>query len=275
VNPTYCSNTDYNRVFSGNPNLEPEKSHSFNAGAAFKPTSDLELTLDYWDIKQDNKIDEVPFGFIYANNCADQNSTVCIRGTPLPGQALGQLQSVASTFINIGEQTAGGIDVGGFYGMNAGPGRLTFGLQWSHLLKFERVELNTAGTAFVRRSLDGEYEYPEDRAVATADWSNQNFGIYANVNYVGPFEDTPDFDFDGTLDYDTNKSRMVGSFTTLNLQFRYTGIKNTKLVFGLDNALDEKPPFAIGDGDADVYGYVQSQHSPRGRFWNARAIFSF
>jgi iron complex outermembrane receptor protein len=275
VNPTFCTATDYNLVFSGNPNLQPEKSHSFNAGVAFKPRSDLELTLDYWDIQQNHKIDQVPLGFLYSNNCATQASTVCIRGTPLPGQTLGPLQTIAATFVNIGQQSASGLDLGGFIGLDAGPGRLTLGLQYSHLLKFERVELNTAGTDFVRRSLDGEYEYPEDRAVLSADWSREAFGVYANLNYVGPFEDTPDFDFDGTLDYDTHKSREVGSFTTLNLQFRYTGIKNTRLMLGVDNAFDQKPPFAIGDGNDDLYGYVQSQHNPRGRFWNFKALFNF
>jgi outer membrane receptor for ferrienterochelin and colicin len=275
VNPTFCAATDYNLVFSGNPNLQPEKSHSFNVGVAFKPRSDLELTLDYWDITQNHKIDQVPLGFLYNNNCGTQASTVCIRGTPLPGQSLGPLQSIAATFVNIGEQTASGVDLGGYLGFDAGPGRLTFGLQYSHLLKFEKVELNTAGTDFVRRSLDGEYEYPQDRAALTADWSIQAFGLYANLNYVGPFEDTPDFDFDGTLDYDTHKSREVGAFTTLNLQFRYTGIKNTRLMLGVDNVFDEKPPFAVGDGDSDLYGYVQSQHNPLGRFWNFKALFNF
>ena len=34
-------------------------------------------------------------------------------------------------------------------------------------MKFEKVELNSAGTAFVTRPLEGEYEYPEDRATLT------------------------------------------------------------------------------------------------------------
>ncbi len=93
--------------------------------------------------------------------------------------------------------------------------------------------------------------------------------------YIGPFQDTPDADFDGTLDYDTNVTRQVGHFTTVNLQARYTGIEHVKLLVGVDNAFDEKPPFAIGDGDTDLYGYVQSVHNPRGRFWNAKAIFTF
>ncbi len=57
---------------------------------------------------------------------------------------------------------------------------------------------------------------------------------------------------------------MVGQFTTLNLQARYTGIEHVKLLVGVDNVFDEKPPFAIGDGDTDLYGYVQNVHNPRG-----------
>jgi len=274
-NPVYCAPTDYNLIFAGNPNLKPEESETRNLGVAWKPATQIELTLDYWDVKQEQKIDEVPFGFLYSQFCGVQGSTVCIRGTPLPGDTLGPLQFINTGFINIGEQSAKGIDLGGYFARDLTGGTLTLGLSYSHLLEFERVELNSAGTAFVTRDLTSEYEYPEDRATLSADWGNERWGVYANLAYIGSFEDTPDIDFDGTLDYDTNTSRKVGSFTTLNLQARYTGIKNVKLLLGLDNAFDEDPPFAIGDGDTDLYGYVQSQHSPRGRLWNAKAVFTF
>jgi outer membrane receptor protein involved in Fe transport len=274
-NPVYCAPTDYNLIFSGNPNLEAEEAETMNLGAAWKPVPEAEITLDYWDITQENKIDEVPFGFLYTQFCGVQDSPLCIRGTPLPGDTLGPLQFINTTFVNIGEQSAKGLDLGGYYAFDTTGGTLTLGLSWSRLLEFERVELNPEGTASVARELTGEYEYPEDRATLTADWGNERWGVYANLAYIGSFEDTPDFDFDGTLDYDTSVSRKVGSFTTLNLQARYTGIPNVKVLLGLDNALDEEPPFAIGDGDTDLYGYVQSQHSPRGRFWNVKAVFTF
>jgi outer membrane receptor protein involved in Fe transport len=143
------------------------------------------------------------------------------------------------------------------------------------MLKFEKIELDATGAAFVTRPLEGEYEYPEDRAQLTADWGTDAWGVYASLNYVGEFQDTPDVDFDGILDFDSNDTPKVDAFTTLNLQARYTGLENVTLLVGLDNALDEEPPFAVGDGDTDLYGYVQSQHSPRGRFWNAKAIFRF
>ncbi len=274
-NPVYCASTDYNLIFSGNPDLKPEESETLNLGVAWKPRSDVEVTLDYWDVSQEKKIDQVPFGFLYTAFCNVQVSTVCIRGTPLAGDTLGPLQFINTSFINIGEQTARGIDLAGYFGFDVAGGSLSVGLSYSHLLEFERVELDAAGTSFVHRELAGEYEYPEDRATFTADWGNEQWGVYTNVAYIGPFEDTPDFDFDGTLDYDTHKSREVGQFTTVNLQARYTGIEHVKLLVGVDNVFDEKPPFAIGDGDTDLYGYAQSVHNPRGRFWNAKAIFTF
>jgi outer membrane receptor for ferrienterochelin and colicin len=75
-----CSLLDYNLIFSGNPNLKAEESETLNLGVAWKPVDSIEMTLDYWKINQDNKIDEVPFGFIYRNSCGEQSSTVCTRG---------------------------------------------------------------------------------------------------------------------------------------------------------------------------------------------------
>ncbi|MGB8327464.1 MAG: TonB-dependent receptor [Steroidobacteraceae bacterium] len=270
VNPAYGTPTDITITFAGNPNLKPEKSDSLNIGAAWRPAGGAEFTVDYWDIKQKNKIDRVPVQYLYTTFCNDQNSTVCVRGAPLPGQRLGSLNSINSSFINIGEQKAKGVDLGGYYSMEAGPGKLALNLNYSRLIKFERVELNNAGTALVTHSLEGKYEYPQDRATLTADWGNDRWGVYGAVNYIGSFVDQ-----DGTTDLESPKTRSVASFTTLNLQFRYTGIKQTRIVLGLDNALDQKVPFAIGDGDTDLYGYVSSQHNPRGRFWNAKATFSF
>ena len=67
----------------------------------------------------------------------------------------------------------------------------------------------------------------------------------------------------------------MDAFVTLNLQASYTGIEGLTLSLGVENALDEEVPFAIGDGDTDLYGYVQNQHSPRGRFAYGKATYRF
>jgi outer membrane receptor protein involved in Fe transport len=273
-NPLYCGVLDYTIRFSGNPDLDAEDSESWNVGIAWRPTGELLLSVDYWDITQEGKIDEAPFGLIYDAFCDDQNSVVCVRDVPLPGDTLGPLVRINSGFENIGEQSVSGIDFSAYWSTDLAGGNLSLTFDYSHLLEFERVELN-GDLDYVSRDLTGEYEYPEDRFVLGGDWAWDSWGVYAAVNYIGSFEDQPDIDFDGTLDFDENKTRSVGSFTTLNLQLRYTGFEGLTLMLGADNLLDEEPPFAIGDGDTDLYGYVSSQHDPRGQFVYGKATYRF
>jgi iron complex outermembrane receptor protein len=270
-----CAPLDYVIIFSGNPDLDAEDSETYNLGVAWRPSDMWRISVDYWDIKQEDKIDEVPFGFTYAQNCNDQASTVCRRGTPLPGQTLGPLSELDSGFTNIGEQSVSGIDLGANFATGLGPGNLNIGLEYSYLLEFERVELNSDASGFITRDLTGEYEYPEDRFVLTGDYSMDTWDFYAAVNYIGSFEDAPDADLDGVLDFDTVTTREVDAFITLNLQVNYTGIEGLTLSLGVENALDEEVPFAIGDGDADVYGYAQNVHSPKGRMAYGKATYRF
>lgn len=275
VNSAYCASTDYNIVFSGNPELDAEESESFNIGAVLEPVDALRLSLDYWSITQEGKIDKV-FSHLYRQFCGDQNSDVCIRSEPLPGESLGALQSIDGEMINIGEQTVSGVDLSLVYsGLALAGGELGARLDYSYLAEFERVELDSSGENFLSRDLAGEYEYPQHRWAASADWARDTFALTVGLNYIGEFEDTPDIDFNTVLDYEANDSRIVDSFLTLNLQARYTGFENMVLSLGADNALDEEPPFAIGDGDSDLYGYVSSQHDPRGRFFYGRMVYSF
>ena len=270
-NAAYCAATDYQIVFTGNPDLTAEESETLNIGVAWQYEG-FSASLDYWDITQEDKIDEA-IGFTYQQECNNQASTVCIRGAPQAGDTLGPLQEIHATFDNINEQSVNGIDLEAGYRFAAGGGTLAFGLSYTKLLDFERIEIGPSGDT-VTRDLTGEYEYPEDRAVVTADWDHEKWGLFAAVNYIGSFQDLPDSNFDTVPDYE-NDTRDVGSMTTVNLQGRYNVTDAIKVLLSVDNALDEAPPFAVGDGNNDLYGYVQSTHNPRGRFWSVRAIFDF
>jgi iron complex outermembrane receptor protein len=271
-NPAYCDSTDYLIVFTGNPELTAEESETFNFGVSWQQAG-FYASVDYWDITQEDKIDEA-IGFTYQQECNNQASTICIRGTPLAGDTLGPLSRINATFDNIGQQSTTGIDLELNYRFDVGGGRLGFGLNYSKLLDFERVEMGALGD-FITRELTGEYEYPEDRATLTFDWDHEKWGAFAALSYIGSFQDQPDLDLNTVPDYNENDTRDVGAYTTLNLQGRFNFTDDIKFLLSIDNALDEAPPFAAGDGNTDVYGYVQGMHNPRGRFWSAKAIFTF
>jgi outer membrane receptor protein involved in Fe transport len=265
-----CPELDYLVQFGGNPNLKPEESESYNVGVVWRPSDAFSASVDFWDVTQKKKIDRVPRIFTYTANCNDQSSTICLRGAPLAGDTLGPLNRILSGFTNIGEQSAQGIDLTLAYNMDVGSANATFNLDYSHLLEFNQVTLDSTGLAFETRKLTGEYEYPEDRFTLGNNWAFGDWGANIRFIYVGQFKDFRELP---VAPGDT--TRTVGEYLTANLQFTYTGIKNTKFALSIDNALDENVPFAIGDGDDDVFGYVSSQHDPRGRFWSFKTTYSF
>jgi outer membrane receptor protein involved in Fe transport len=264
-----CDVLDYTTTYTGNADLVAEESESYNIGVAWKPSATLGVSLDYWDITQDDKIDKQLPAPIVNNFCTDQASTVCQRLAPLPGDALGELVTVFATFENTGTQKVNGIDLSAHYGMDLGPGALDLSFDYSHVLEFTRALPSADGLTFDERDVAGKYEYPEDRFVLTGDWGTESWGVNAAVNYIGSFDD-----LNGSLDY-FDSTRSVDAFVTLNLQARYTGFEGITLVLGAENALDEEPPFAIGDADTDLYGYVSGIHDPRGRFVYGRMTYSF
>ncbi len=272
-NPAYCANTDFLIIFSGNPNLQPEETENFNVGAVWSPTDRTNVSLDLWDIQRDAKIDEVPRIFIYNRECNNQASTICVRGAPLLGDTLGPLQFIRSGFVNISGESAQGIDLSVYHNMDLGGGSLTLGLDYSHLLELDREVLGPNGLTLETQQFAGEYEYPEDRAALTGDFSLGDWGFYSRLNYISSFND-----FRNLSPNQPGGLPAVGSadsFTTVNFQVSYRGIRNTKIALSIDNAFDEKVPVVIGDGDSDVYGYVSAVHNPRGRFWRLDTTYSF
>lgn len=261
-----CESLDYNIQFSGNPGLEAEESESWNVGVIYAPFQELGLSIDVWSITQDNKIDEQQFGLVYDAECNSQDSEICVRLPPQSGESLGVIQKIFNTYQNVSSQEASGIDFSANYMLALNEyGEIKFNLDWSYLNEFEKNGLDYTG----------EYGYPENRWLFGTTWMLGAFDANMNISYIGEFEDTPDIDFDGVLDFEENTSRTVDSQFLVDLQGGYNVSDSLRLVLGVNNLLDEEPPFAIGNGDSDLYGYVGGIHNPRGRFIYTKATFRF
>ena len=105
---------------TGNPDLEPEESTSFTAGLVFEPMSNLNVTLDYWQIEVENLITGVTDtsaveAAYYANNgVVNIPGFIVTPGIPDPAfpNALPVLGFVESSFANQDKQEVSGIDFG-------------------------------------------------------------------------------------------------------------------------------------------------------------------
>ena len=260
ANPA-CASTDYTIVFVGGEGLQPEESETYNLGFVWQVNDEFDVTADMWSITQDNKIDKNDYENVYAAECNNQNSTVCVRLAPLPGQTLGELSRLFNSYVNVSSQEATGLDLSTSYRLALQDmGQVRFSLDWSYISKFEKNGIDYAG----------EYNYPQHRWLAAADWSHGDWGIVTSLSYIGQFED-----YAAPSDVERTKTRSIDAQMLLDIQARYNLNDKTQLVLGMNNALDEDPPFAIGDGDGDLYGYASKVHNPRGQYIYGKVSYRF
>ncbi|MGX5201087.1 TonB-dependent receptor [Aliikangiella sp. IMCC44632] len=257
------ASTDLTVNFAGNPDLAPEESESFNIGVIWDINNDLNVSFDYWNILQEEKIDEGDLGAAVLAYC---NPSAMVAARCVRNSSTNELLQVNNSFVNIGEQEASGLDISANYKMSLqDSGDLNFGIEWTYLANFEKDGIDWTG----------EYEYPEIRWNASTEWKVGDWSTTAVLNYIGEFQDLPDANLDGTPDVELNDTRTVDSMVTVDLQASYEVNDSLSLSFGASNLFDEKVPFAAGDGNNDLYGYVQAVHDPRGRFIYTKATFRF
>ena len=256
-----CASTDYTIVFVGGEGLQPEESETFNLGAVWQVTDEFDITADIWSITQDNKIDKNDYENVYNAECNNQSSTICVRLAPLPGQTLGELSRLYNSYVNVSSQEATGLDLSTSYRLTLQDmGLIRFNLDWSYISKFEKNGIDYAG----------EYNYPQHRWLASADWTYGDWGIMTSLSYIGEFED-----YAAPSEVETTTTRTIDSQMLLDIQARYNVSEKLQLVLGMNNALDEDPPFAIGDGDADLYGFASKVHNTRGQYVYGKVTYRF
>lgn len=252
-----CTLSDETTEFAGNPKLKAEESETWNIGMIWAPSQKFDIGFDIYSITQDNKIDKLLLQDIYDANCNDQNSTVCVRLAPQASQTFGALDVIRSSFVNLGSQEVQGMDVSTHYGFELDSyGDLKFGLEWSYLHNFEKDDTHQVV------DYTGEYKYPKNRWLATTNWTMDNFAANLNLSYIGEFEDF-------------NKTRTIDAQILVDMSGAYRFNEMFKLTLGVNNVFDEEPPFTIGDGDTDLYGYVTSVHNPMGRYIYTKLSMNF
>ena len=116
------SANQYTQFGGGNPNLKPEVSDTYSAGAVIAPTQGvlrgLVISADYFNIKVKGAIGTVGAQVILNQCLASGNPTFCslVQRDPTNGSLfLGTVGQVVNTTINVGQLQTRGVDVAGSY----------------------------------------------------------------------------------------------------------------------------------------------------------------
>jgi len=277
----------YNAIFGGNPNLEPEEAESITLGVVFTPTfvPGLQISIDYWDIELTNAI-AAPAQAIVAN-CYygnDLNSCALITRNS-QGRIRNNAPGVSSINTNIGGTTTNGWDVNASYGFDIGAlGSMDF--QLIGTLVKELVTDVGGGTTFPAYDCAGKWgnasvcgtPTPEWRHRARASWTTPwDIEVNATWRYFGEVQRETVVPFPGTLVPPTGNN-VIGSQWDAEHYFDLAGnwnvFENVNLRFGVNNVLDNDPPIGTNTNTGNGNTFPQVYDS-LGRYFFMGATLDF
>lgn len=265
--------------FTGNPDLEPETSHSLTAGFVFSPEAikGFDLSVDYYRIALDNFINP-PGAQTILDQCyttPSDNRTYC--NSVIRDPNTGSLVSVINGFANMPRVETAGIDFLLNYQLPlkdtalAGLGRIKLVTGASFLSSYAITSRGATGN-LTREGQVGTVDLPRWKINPSIQWSNGGWQGSLNTRIIwGQFEDCDDgieptlvslglcsdpnyIDPDGNL---TPRNRIKYAWKTdAQFGYRFASTK-TELLLGMENIFNRDPPIS----------YSAASNSFQSQYW--------
>ena len=257
----------------GNPELEPEKSRSFNAGFVFEPIKDLSLTLDYYHIERRNEIgtrataevlaneDQVP-GSVQRLPVTDDDKRLAARAAELSGGSyvwpVGPVTALFRRYENLDKTRVSGLDMEINHRMNLGSaGRLVTNVKANYQLDYRGWDgIDNDYT----ENLVGNYENYRYNVRAATTWAKGDWRVGGVVTYI---PETELIDSKYTTNYTADGCEAQGipaeycrleKDVLVNLNLAYTGIKNTTVSAYLNNVFNRDERIDMRAGNPEPRG---------------------
>jgi iron complex outermembrane receptor protein len=278
---TACNAASVAVITSPNPGLQPERSKSYNLGMIWDPLPRTSLSMDLWQIKRNNEINqESTVSAIAAGHVSRDPITSTKPGDP------GAITAVLANYVNSAQTEVRGLDLDARQGfeLGSGYGKLTFGANWTHLFKWERTELD--GSKYDYAGTHGNCDVsncmgtPDDRVNLSATWERETIRVAAVANYRGSISNTLfKNDPDGCASVFANGDDAPGncrlaSFTTVDLTARWQATPKLEVFGSIQNVFNRVAPL-----DPLTYGAVSynplDYSGAMGRYFSAGVKYKF
>ena len=271
--PVDCDGV-YKSVMGGNPHLRPEVSDQFNAGVVWEPLARLSLDVDYWKINKSSNIGALNETVVFEQ--FTRYAPTNIRRGPVDPKfpnLPGPIEAVLLANQNLGNLRTSGIDVGTQWrGPNSPIGSFGFRLDGTYALRWDQqLDGIHYTSALGRRGLGIAGPVPRWRHIATVNWNHDPWGATLAQTYQSGYDDA---NVDRRSAPLRVPPRRVGNYSVWDLQVRYNGFPHTVLAIGINNFLDDAPPFSNQPFSRQV-GYDPAYADPRGRICYLQLTYAF
>lgn len=255
---------------AGSPELQAEKSETFNIGLIGQINDNWNFTVDYYNIEIDDVISSV--GAQTLQNMYEDGRELP-AGLGIEFNAAGFPVSYRAGMTNSGELTMSGIDFTLNSRYDTAFGIFSGTFQANHVLEREST-YGFEGPMVDYIGIDG---YPEWRLNGRLGWSYGSHAVNFTIQYID--SQLADYRYDaGSTSFVPVDNPGSGyykhhtpSYTELGVNYAYQFTDNLRLAAGVTNLTDAEPAFYNNaDTDYDFYLY-----SPRGRTYFANVTLRF
>ena len=218
-----------NLTVGSNIDLQEEEGSNLSIGLIWEIDKDLNLTVDYFQIKLEELVTTLSAQSIV--DICFQFDVLCeLVNRDAAGSLNGNEAFIQTNAINFAEQDTQGIDLTLDYDWSNGLG------EWSSSFSVTWVE--EFETRFTRESAAVENVglgiLPEYRANFVIDWYQEQWAATARLNYID--------ELSGSFCFPCTRDQYTDSWTTMSASVRYSYSDYAKIRLGINNITNEAPP---------------------------------
>ncbi|TKB58581.1 TonB-dependent receptor [Ferrimonas aestuarii] len=257
----------------GNELLTPEEADIYTMGLVYEPSfvDGLSLTVDYYDIDITNAISSVDSNYI-ANQCLGASGEKINVGTALCQASNIAIDSTGRITFDNGLQNLGGAATSGF-DINVAYAFEAWGLDWrasldtSILDSYEERDQDGNVLDYKGYITSGSGAYAEYKTNFTLTASADDWSANYEMRYIGEMDSFSCKD-------DTSKcyAPSVDSIIYHDISGSYHVNDIVTISAGVDNVLDEEPPYYSGNNDSNTDPYT---YDVIGRYFFGRVSVKF
>lgn len=252
----------------GEQDLDPETASMLTAGVVYSPpmVDGLDLSVDYYTLKIEDEIDNLPESLILSNCYSQDKPSNCgliIRDDN------NLINNIIATKVNVGETETSGLDFGLNYATGSRFGLITAQAESNLLLKYEQTLPGAEGPELFKNKgyyNDEDGVYSEWNHSASLGLKRNKASVGLSWRYIGSIVECEDDDCKGLYRSDVEEepqNRDVDSSSIFNLRGSYalgTNLGSSVLTIGINNLFDQAPAVIfngfLGTSNADTYDFM-------------------
>jgi outer membrane receptor protein involved in Fe transport len=249
---------------SGDMTLEPETSTSWTAGVVWSPITELDFTLDWYDIEMRNQTQSLSVNKILQDEydcrlgisedpgsqfCADTIARVVRSG------ADSHIASVHGGYVNIGMERTSGLDASANYRLETGAGTFRFAANYTWVDSHERRGAPDAALVDML-AINSGYDIPRNKFNASVGWEFDRWDATLYASRLGKIPSDENFWYqDWDEDYLPEVKAYLPAIWRYNASVGYKVNDRARVSLAVNNLTNAMPPRDFSNIDYPFYNF--------------------